>query len=114
MDQAVTLDRVNEELVFNAADEEANGTPSIEAIKDWLRSEISELLSIDARDLSVHESLANYGLSSMTGLMLSGNIEAWLGIHVDSSVTWEYRTVELLAGYLAEEVKSQKAALAHR
>ena len=70
-------------------------------------SEIEELLSIEPGHLAVDKPLLNYGLSSMTGMILSGNIEERLGIRLDPSVAWEYPTIEFLAVYLAGEVKSQ-------
>jgi acyl carrier protein len=101
---------VKDESAFNAAAGTAQVTLSVDGIKSWLVSEIGELLSVDARDLSVYEPLGNYGLSSMTGVILSGNIEEWLGLKLDPVVAWDYPTIELLAGYLAEEVKSQRLA----
>lgn len=101
---------VTDESAFNASTGAVKVTLSVDAIKNWLISEIGELLSVDARDLSVYEPLGNYGLSSMTGVILSGNIEEWLGIKLDPAVAWDYPTIELLASYLAEEVKSQRLA----
>jgi acyl carrier protein len=83
-----------------------------EAIQGWLIAEIEDLLSLDPQELAVDKPLVNYGLSSMTGMILSGDIEQWLGIELDPSVAWEYPTIESLAEYLAEEVKSHKLALA--
>lgn len=82
-----------------------------EDIKRWLIAEIEDLLSVDPQELAVDQPLVNYGLSSMTGMILSGDIEQWLGIELDPSVAWEYPTIESLAGYLAEEVLSQRPAL---
>ena len=101
---------VQDESVFNASAGAAKETPPVDAIKSWLVSEISELLSVDARELSVSEPLGNYGLSSMTGVILSGNIEDWLGIKLDPAVAWDYPTIESLAGHLANEVKDQRLA----
>lgn len=82
-----------------------------EDIKRWLIAEIEDLLSVDPQELAVDQPLVNYGLSSMTGMILSGDIEQWLGIELDPSVAWEYPTIESLAGYLAEQVLSQRPAL---
>jgi acyl carrier protein len=103
-----SLGRDCDESAFNASAEAAKETLSVDAIKSWLISEI-----VDARDLAVEEPFANYGLSSMTGVMLSGNIEGWLGIRLDPAVAWDYPTIESLAAHLAEEVKSQKPSLRH-
>ncbi len=81
-----------------------------ETIERWLIAEIEDLLSVDAQELALDQPLVNYGLSSMTGMILSGDIEQWLGIELDPSVAWEYPTIKSLAGYLAEEVRNQNSA----
>jgi acyl carrier protein len=81
-----------------------SGTHSAESIEAWLTAKLSDLLAIDPGDVDVEEQLSVYGLSSMTGVMLSGDIEDWLGIKLDPTVAWEYPTVRSLAQYLAGEV----------
>jgi acyl carrier protein len=100
------MDELKGEVMQNAKD------LGPEAIMSWLISEVEELLSVKGADLAVDEPLVNYGLSSMTGMMLSGDIETWLGIQLDPSVAWEYPTIESLAEYLAQEVQNQQPALA--
>jgi len=102
----------SDESTFKVAAGAARATLSVDAIKSWLVSEVSELLSVDAQTVSVYESLGDYGLSSMTGVILSGNIEEWLGIKLDPAVAWDYPTIESLATYLVDEVKSQTVAAA--
>ncbi len=106
MYQGASLDRARDETGFNSSAGAENGTLSVEAIRNWLIAEIAELLSVDARDLSVDKPLADYGLSSMTGVILSGNIEEWLNVQLDPAVAWDYPTIESLASHLAEEVNN--------
>jgi len=114
MQNAKDLEITHHESVFSEAAGASDGPFSVEAMKSWLISEIEELLSVNGQDLALDEPLVNYGLSSMTGMILSGDIETWLGIQLDPSVAWEYPTIESLANYLAEEVQNQKPALATR
>src|SRR5260370_38181693 len=110
MSKVETLDRVSDESVSNRSTEAAKETLSVSAIQRWLISEIGQLLSVDAADFSVAEPFADYGLSSMTGVVLSGNIEEWLDIKLDPGVAWDYPTIELLAAYRAAELKTPKLA----
>jgi len=105
MQNANDLEIIRNQLVFT--DAASDGTHSVAAITSWLISEIEDLLSIEPGHLAVDKPLLKYGLSSMTGMILSGNIEERLGIRLDPSVAWEYPTIESLAVYLANEVKSQ-------
>ena len=99
----------NESVLGHAAT--ADGAYSVDAIKSWLISELQDLLSVDAADLALDKPLVDYGLSSMTGMIFSGSIEDWLQIRLDPSVAWEYPTIEALAAYLADEVKTQHLSL---
>jgi acyl carrier protein len=109
MQNANDLEITRNQPVFS--DAASDGPYSAAAITSWLISEIEELLSIEPGHLVVDKPLLNYGLSSMTGMILSGNIEERLGIQLDPSVAWEYPTIESLAVYLAGEVKSQHLSL---
>jgi acyl carrier protein len=79
--------------------------PSVETIQTWLSAEVAELLSLAPGEIEAQEPFANYGLSSMTGVLLAGDIEEWLGIKIDPVVAWDYPTVESLASYLADALR---------
>jgi acyl carrier protein len=106
------------ELTDDARGEEAHGArrasagdaAEVERIRAWLIAEVAELLSVAPESLDAQEPLSNYGLSSMTGLMLSGEIEEWLGLTLDPAVAWEYPTIESLAQYLSLEVAARHEA----
>ena len=84
---------------------------SVDAIRSWLISEVQDLLSVEAESLDVNKRLVDYGLSSMTGMIFSGNIEDKLGIRLDPSVAWEHPTIESLAAFLADEVRTQHVSV---
>lgn len=72
-----------------------------EAIQDWLINRLSEWLAIDARDISMVEPFANYGLSSVAAVSLAGELADWLGVEFSPILAYEYPTVEGLARHLA-------------
>lgn len=91
---------------------------SVEDIRHWLSAKVAELLSVDPAKLDAAESFTNYGLSSISGIMLSGDIEHWLGLTLSPTLAWEYPSVELLARHLASELgltegAGESAAPAH-
>lgn len=79
------------------------GAPSVAAIETWLIAKLADLLGIEASEIDPDQHLSVYGLSSMTGVMLTGDIEDWLGIRLEPTLAWEYPTVRTLARYLADE-----------
>jgi 8-amino-7-oxononanoate synthase len=83
--------------------EQAGGAHSVETIETWLIEKLADLLGIEAGEIDADQHLSVYGLSSMTGVMLTGDIEDWLGIRLEPTLAWEYPTVRTLARYLADE-----------
>jgi acyl carrier protein len=81
----------------------------VEAIQHWLVTQIAEQLGIEPQDLDVRLSFSAYGLDSITGVSLAGDLEEWLNVSLAPTLLWDYSTVETLAQYLAEAVVSQPA-----
>lgn len=71
----------------------------VEAIEDWLIAKLSEKLAGSA-GIDVREPLVNYGLSSLTAVSISGDLQEWLGREVSPTVLYDYPTIESLARYL--------------
>jgi acyl carrier protein len=80
-----------------------------QSIQDWLVNRLSEWLAIDAREISLVEPFANYGLSSVAAVSLSGELSDWLGIELSPILAYEYPTVEALARHLAQQVETTVA-----
>jgi len=72
-------------------------------IEDWLVRQVAELLGTSQAEIDVREPLANYGLSSMAAVSLSGDLEDWLGKPLSPTLAWDYPTIELLSKHLAGE-----------
>ncbi len=77
--------------------------PSLTELRDWLTARVAGLLELPAAEIRPDTSFAENGLDSMGALMLCGDIEDHLGIPMEPETAWSYRTVDALAGYLAEQ-----------
>lgn len=77
--------------------------PSLTELRDWLTARVAGLLELPAGDIRSGASFAENGLDSMGALMLCGDIEDHFGIPMEPETAWNYRTVDALAGYLAEQ-----------
>jgi len=75
---------------------------SIHEVETWLVQYLSGELKVPAADLPRDEPLTNLGLSSRQAVMLTGEIEEWLGKPVDPALAWEHPTVSALAKALGE------------
>ena len=84
---------------------------NIRVIQDWLIEKIANMEQLDPASIDVQEPLANYGLSSMAALTLSGDIETWLNCELEPTLVWDYPSVEQLSRYLAQEVIGANGAV---
>ncbi|MFO1432708.1 MAG: beta-ketoacyl synthase N-terminal-like domain-containing protein [Candidatus Competibacteraceae bacterium] len=81
------------------------------AIQDWLVASISWLLKIAPDQINVRDPLAHYGLDSSTAVILSGDLETWLGRRLSPTLAYDYPSIQALAEYLAEEPRAETARL---
>jgi acyl transferase domain-containing protein/acyl carrier protein len=76
-------------------------TRRADEIATWLVHRLADTLVMDASSIDVHEPLASYGLSSRDAVVLSGELEEWLGRSLSATLVWEFPTVEALAQHLS-------------
>ena len=50
-----------------------------------------------------------YGLSSMTAVLMTGEMEDWLGRTLDPTLPYDYPTIETLSQFLASPGSQKKA-----
>jgi acyl carrier protein len=74
-----------------------------EVIQTWLITHVAEQVGMMPQDINVHTPFTEYGLDSMVGVSLAGDLEDWLGLALSPTLLWDYPTIETLAWYLAEE-----------
>jgi acyl-CoA synthetase (AMP-forming)/AMP-acid ligase II/acyl carrier protein len=80
------------------------GVVDQETIENWLTTKIANSLGIDPEEIDPEESLASYGLDSSVALGLTGELESWLNLELETILFWEYPKISRLAAYLADEV----------
>jgi acyl carrier protein len=77
---------------------------TFEEIQAWLTAQIANLTFVDPVEIDVRDTFNSFGLSSREAVMLSGDLEDWLGIRISPTIVYEYPSVESLARFLATEV----------
>lgn len=80
------------------------------AIQEWLTAQIADLIYVDPSEIDVRETFNNYGLSSREAVLLSGDLEEWLGRRISPTILYEYSTIEALARFLSGESGPKKEA----
>jgi acyl carrier protein len=80
---------------------------SAEAIRNWLISELAQRLKIEAQKIDVRKPLEQYGLDSLDAVLLSGELEDWVGQPLSPTLLYEYPTIEALTQHLSGVVGDQ-------
>lgn len=104
--QGQPLSTVPEKSVRNGTEpsiEPFISSHGVDAIQSWLVSKLAERLKLEPDDLDIHQDFADYGLSSIEAVNLSGELENFLGCRLSPTLLWDYPTISLLAEYLVEE-----------
>lgn len=68
----------------------------------WLRDALSELLGIDASQISLTHSFAEQGVDSLTGLRLTRKLEDILGVEVELEWLFDHPSIRELSQFLDE------------
>jgi acyl carrier protein len=77
--------------------------PTKEAIELWLKRRIAELTELPVDEIDGAQDFSSFGLQSIHGMELSGDLEKMLGRRLSATLVWDYPTISSLARYLAEE-----------
>jgi acyl carrier protein len=84
---------------------------SKKSIEDWLILWIAKDLGLPPGEIDTDESLLNYSLSSVTAMMLVGDLEEWLGLTLPPTLVWDYPSIAAIADYLREQLGSSSTGL---
>ncbi|MDH7486314.1 MAG: beta-ketoacyl synthase N-terminal-like domain-containing protein [Anaerolineae bacterium] len=81
------------------------------SIQDWLVTHLAEELGVAPEEIDVRQPFESFGLSSREAVLLSGELEEWLGRRLQPTLLWEYPTIEALARHLAGAEPTAKAEI---
>jgi acyl carrier protein len=86
--------------------------PPRDRIEGWLIDWIAKELGMPPAEIETSKSLLDYSLSSVTAMMLVGDLEEWLGLTLPPTLVWDYPSIAAIADYLVELVGSPSADVA--
>jgi len=78
----------------------AAATPREAAVRRWLACRLADRLGVAAEAIDVRAPFVHHGLDSAQTLALAGELEVWLSRRLDSTLLYEYPTIEALARHL--------------
>ncbi|MEA5510002.1 acyl carrier protein [Crocosphaera sp. UHCC 0190] len=79
--------------------------PGYTDIENWLVSYLSQLLEIEPNKIDTQASFNEYGLDSSAAIVLTGDLQEWLGQNLDPTLLFDYPTIEALANHIVTMIE---------
>ena len=74
-----------------------------EELVDWLTVKVADYLGLRPDEIGIDIPLADCGIDSISGLALCADMHFEKGFDVETTIVWDYATIDEIAGYLAEQ-----------
>lgn len=74
-----------------------------EAVQEWLVEKVAFKLEIPRSEVDVDQYFDDFALDSTEALVLSGELENWLGFELETTALWYHPTIAELSRYIAEK-----------
>jgi acyl carrier protein len=71
-------------------------------IQTWLVDWVAREAGLDPARIDPDEQIVNFGLSSRQAVLLTGELEDWLGRPLESSLVWDYPTLARMVKHLSD------------
>jgi len=83
--------------------------PTADQVSEWLVDKIATRLRVAPEQVDTTKYFDEFGLDSMEALMLSAELEKWLGFELEPTALWYHPTIPDLAGYISEFARNRRA-----
>ncbi len=71
-------------------------------LRSWLRDVVAKRTGLPASELDLRRPLVEYGLDSVAGVEISGELQGAMGRPLSATLVWDYPTIEAIAAHLGE------------
>jgi acyl carrier protein len=79
------------------------------SIKSWLTERVASYVRLSAGTIKSDVPLAEYGLDSVYALTLTGDIEDYLSISLDSTLMWDHPDIDGLSEVLIQKLAESQS-----
>lgn len=80
-----------------------DGELTADEVRDWLVGKIAHRLGVSTDQVNVDQYFDEFDLDSTEALVLSGELENWLGFELETTALWYHPTINELANYIVEK-----------
>jgi acyl carrier protein len=77
---------------------------SLATLRPWLTARVAAYVQRPLHEIQSDVPLAEYGLTSVYALTLTGDLEDHLGMTIDPTVMWDHPTIDALSEVLLREL----------
>ena len=81
------------------------------AIQQWLAAELSEYTGLDPAHIDITTPCTEYGLDSIAGVSIAGDLELWLDLQLSPTLLWDYPSIALASEHLFTMLNTKTAEL---
>jgi acyl carrier protein len=74
-----------------------------EAVQEWLLEKVAFKLGVAPSEVDPEQYFDEFDLDSTEALVLSGELEDWLGFELETTALWYHPTIAQLSQYIAEK-----------
>ncbi len=75
-----------------------------EELADWLTMKVAGYVNVPPDTIGIDTPLADCGIDSILGMTLCADLQCEKGFAVETTIVWDYPTIDAIAAYLAAEL----------
>lgn len=72
-------------------------------LADWLTMKVAGYLHVAPDTIDINTPLADCGIDSVSGMALCVDLQCERGFDVETTIVWDYPTIDAIATYLTAE-----------
>jgi len=77
--------------------------PGYDELIDWLTVKVAGYLGLPPDAIGIDIPLADCGIDSISSMALCADLNHEKGFDVETTIVWDYATIDEIAAYLAEQ-----------
>lgn len=78
-------------------------TSEYQDLTDWLTVKVAGYVNVAPDTIDIETPLADLGIDSVLGMTLCADLECEKGFAVETTIVWDYPTIDAIATHLAAE-----------
>jgi acyl carrier protein len=84
----------------NAVNSRSAAPLTVEAVQGWLVEKVAFKLGVPQDEVNPDQYFDEFDLDSTEALVLSGELESWLGFELETTALWYHPTIAELSRYI--------------